>query len=108
MNAYAVRLGSGHHRPREIVGFFVVDDQRSLYDLIDECCDVEGCEVMELGPGGIFWDKAVDYVVPLEVSETAPGLPPDAAMTERWFSDLFDEDRWKPITSADLDAAYGH
>lgn len=110
MKAYIVRLGTDADHPREIVGFFVAKDPRQLYHMIDECTDVEGCEVMELGAGGIYWGRAVDYVVPhpAEIAEEAPGLPANATVCESWAPALAlaNEHKWERITSAHLDSAY--
>jgi hypothetical protein len=99
MKAYIARLKADQSRPREVVGFFFAEDMGQLYPLIDECCDVQCCEVMELGPGGIFWNDAVDYVVPIEPSEDALGLPGGATMTESWMASLCSEGQWLPLAS---------
>jgi hypothetical protein len=100
MKAYIARLNAVQACPRVIVGFFFADNRRQLYDLIDECCDADSCEVMELGAGGIYWSNAVAYQIPMDASDTAPGLPADATMTDRWMDALCDEGNWQELDSA--------
>lgn len=101
MKAYIARLDVDQHRPREIVGIFVADSLSQLHDLVDECCDVDRVEIMELGPGGLHWDKSVNFVVPYpkDQAEDAPGLPGDASMSDLWLGAFFDENdgAWQPL-----------
>lgn len=105
MKAYAVRFDANQKRPRELVGFFIADDLVELYALVDECCEVEGCEAIELGNGGVYWDEPVDYVLPIEESETAPGLPGEGSMTDAWMGALCSERQWSPLVRIDLEGA---
>lgn len=101
MQAYLARLNGKEGRPREIVGIFCAQSRAQLYDLIDECCNVDLVEVLELGPGGIYWSKAVDYVVPHpeEIREEAPSLPAGANVADHWLRAVFDEneDQWERL-----------
>jgi len=105
MQAYVARLKADQSCPREIVGFFFADDPGQLFRLIDEFCDVECCEVMELGPGGIYWNDAKDYVLPIKPSEDAPGLPGGASISEWWIEALCGDGDWQRIPEAGFDHA---
>lgn len=101
MNGYLVRLNAGAARPREIVGFFLADDQKHLERLIDECCDADLCEYVDIGAGGIFWSDAAGYVVPPEQNEDdeVPPLPVDPSVTGTWAGALYvDGLKWTRIT----------
>lgn len=102
MTAYIARFNEEQQRPRELIGFFFADDRNQLYNMIDECCDVDCCEVMALGPGGIYWDSSVEFVVPYpgEISEAAPGLPNNASVTDSWTPVLCNENKedWDRVT----------
>jgi hypothetical protein len=104
MKAYIARLNGEQKNPHEIVGFFVARSREQLFDYIDECCDVGRVEIMEIGAGGIYWSRAVEYVVPIpeDQAEDAAGLPGDATLTDEWLGALFDEneDRWEQILLA--------
>ncbi|WP_162814800.1 hypothetical protein [Erythrobacter aureus] len=99
MKAYLVRLNSEQELSFEIVGFFFASDAEQLWRLVDECCEADDCEMLELEPGGIFWDQAVGYILPMPTSETAPPLPPNAQMTESWVAAVFGDGVWEKIPS---------
>lgn len=105
MNAYLVRLKSDQTSPRELVGLFFAEELDDLWPMIDECTDVQSCEVKLLPAGGIYWDCAFDYVVPLVESENAPDLPGGANFSEGWADAFCSEGRWELIPSAGLDHA---
>lgn len=115
MQAYLVRLNEEQDHPRELVGFYVAESIPQLYDMIDECCDVDRVEITELGPGGIYWDTAVDYVVPrpeTDDEEEPPSFPPKPRVCEWWTDALDDQDpgRWEGTDvaewSPELDQLY--
>lgn len=104
MKAYLARLNSAQQHPREIVGLFIAHTHEQLLDLVDECCDIDCVEVMEMGPGGIYWSGRVDYFVPhpKDRRDEAPDLPGEATASELWLGALFDEneDQWQQLTWA--------
>lgn len=102
MNAYLVRLDEEQNNPKELVGFFVAEDEVHLSRLVDECCESPGCEYLELEAGGIFWSQSVNYFVPYSgLDEMAPALPGGATSTGSWGSALYDENtgEWLPLDS---------
>lgn len=105
MKAYLARLNAEQGNAREIVGFFMARSIPQLYDLIDECCDVDRVEVMEIGPGGLFWPISVDFVVPHpeELHEEPPDLPAGANLCDLWVGAFFNEnaDKWHQLEFAD-------
>jgi hypothetical protein len=85
MKAYLARLNAQQERPHELVGIFVAATHEQLCDLVDECCDIDCVEVTEMGPGGIYWPRAVSYPMPYEGDiETMPDLPAGATLSELW------------------------
>lgn len=106
MDVYLVRLNATQDHPGELVGFFFAQTREQLCDMIDECCDIERVEVLELGPGGIYWAETVNFVVPYpeDAAEDASGLPGGATVCEWWSDAVFNtnEGKWKPIAWSNL------
>lgn len=104
MKAYLARLNAEQGSPREIVGFFVAESRSQLYEMIDECCDADRVEILQLGPGGIYWGGSVDHVVPWPEGEKDDyaGLPGAASVCEWWLDALFNEKEgeWERIEFA--------
>ena len=107
MPAYLVRL----IKNRDIVGIFTADDFDDLLIVADECTDVDGCEYVELPPGGIMWESPAT-AVPLDAGDpeddTAEVQPipwAGASLTERWWNFMygFDEADWIPFVFEDPD-----
>jgi hypothetical protein len=75
-----------------------------LHDLIDECCDVDQAEILEIGPGGVYWAGAVDFVVLIRRRswKAPPQLPGGASISDTWLDDFFEEnaERWTQINVA--------
>jgi hypothetical protein len=102
MKAYLARMKADPGSSGEMVGFYVARSSHQLYDPIDECCDVDQVEVLELGPGGLYWSSTVDFLVshPEEGIETAPGLSGGASACEYWWEALFEANagKWEQVT----------
>jgi hypothetical protein len=106
MPAFLVRL----IKNRDIVGFFTAEDFDSLMVAVDECTDVDGCEFVELPPGGIMWTSPA---IPVPID---PGDPDDeeteleklpwakAELSECWWSVIYGytDEEW---TAFDPEAA---
>lgn len=86
MKAFVARLNAQQEHPREVVGFFVAESRSRLYRLIDESVDLEACEILELGSGGISWGSVIDMVVPYpeHALEDMPEFPAGASVSESW------------------------
>jgi len=94
MPTYLVRLKAN----RELVGLFDTADPKSLWDYVDECCDISDCEYVQLPRGGIYHESAGAPDVPT-VFRDEPGTGekmPDwfsgATMTDNWASVFESED----------------
>lgn len=106
MPMYLARLTSD----KQLVGFFSVEDDSELFWLIDQCCDPYQVEIAELGTGGLYWSKSIEYVVPIPNDEhdepVHDSLPPDPSLSGEWSSAIFGEDAltWRPVpVELDLD-----
>lgn len=106
MRAFVVRLDAGNVHPHQLVGFYVARSKENLCQMIDECCDAQSCEVMEIGPGGISWAGSTEMIVPYpeQELELMPDLPAGASPSGTW-SDVFagiTEGEWEPGDWIDL------
>ena len=54
MRLFFARLNAEHKTPHELVGIFAAESGRQLCELIEECCDIEGVEVADIGIGGLY------------------------------------------------------
>lgn len=94
MSAYLVRIKEG----KDIVGIFVCEGPKMLFDLVDECTSPVECEYTTLPSGGIYWPGPAVEVPFLRLSSDElehPGGEFD--FTESWSRKLFDEAKWKDI-----------
>ncbi len=110
MPAYLVRLKDGdEEHARELVGIFVAETMEDLYWTVDEAASPCECECLELGPGGIHWERYTEQRVPRNVEPHWDGLPdgwsilpPTPTLTDEW-SAAFEAEgvsataEWKPI-----------
>lgn len=62
MATYIVRLFDSH----EIVGIFTASTDMELGELVDECCETNETEYVEISNGGIFWPNKGAPKVPTE------------------------------------------
>lgn len=101
MNTYLVRL----RKNAELVGLFVSPDDESLWEFVDECCDPDACEFLELPPGGIYLSNAGAAHVPANISDpendaSFPDWFSGGTISELWLDIFFDHGRdheWVPI-----------
>ena len=67
MATYIVRLFDSH----EIVGIFTASTDMELGELVDECCETNETEYVEISNGGIFWPNKGAPKVPTEKRTTS-------------------------------------
>lgn len=102
MNAYLVRL----HKSMELVGLFVSPSENVLWEFVDECCDPDECEFVQLPAGGIYLPKAGGPRVPtcVEYPDDDRDIPDwfaDAIASELWIDIFYSEEhgpKWQPVS----------
>lgn len=101
MAAYLVRMSG----TRDLVGFFVADDEDDLAIVVDECTDVPDCEYVELPAGGVMWESPAKPV-PLDAGDLDDDDAPieefpwsGASLTGQWWQIAYgiEEVEWTPF-----------
>ena len=94
MNTYLVRLKDDH----ELVGLFVSANDKSLWRVIDEVCDTDLCEFLELPAGAIYLPEAGAPSVPTTTRKATPvDFFAAAVISEGWHEAFHEEAEWQSI-----------